>query len=1140
MNYRTLSHTNFFWLKQSASKSRYVSALSVAFFLLIGMGATVSAQVVPDQTLPNNSVALPEGNLIKIDGGTTVGSNLFHSFKQFSLSTGNTAFFNNALTIDNIITRVTGGSISEIDGLIRANGNAHLFLINPNGIVFGQNAALDIGGSFIGSTANSIKFSNGSEFSAVDPQAPPLLTVNIPLGLQYGTKNGNIVVRGSENQLQFNRDFTVNRDSRPVGLQVDSGQTLALVGGNVALEGGNLTAEAGRIELGSVAGNSLVKLNPNDSGWSLDYSEISTFQDINLAQASSLEVSGNGGGNVNLQGREVIITDGSAILADTLGNSDGSTLEVNASELLVVAGTSAELPFISRLSTDVAPGVTSNGGDIELNGGNIIITDGAQVVSSTYGSGNTGNIIVKADDLELISGSRIASSSGLFTLVFGSGKGGEVDIEANNIFVLDGAEAAALTFGDGNGGNLKVNANTIEIIGTSPGGTSSRFSTNTEGFGNGGNLTIDSEYLLVADGGAIQSSVFGSGDGGNVLVKATEVELISGAPGVGASGIFATVETGATGNGGTLALETESLLIADGAQAAVTTFGEGNAGLLEIKANQIELIGTSPGGFSSGLFSNAEATATGNGGQINIETQRLQIADGAEIAAINQSSGVGGAIKVKADDIEVIGVSPNAPSGLFTAVQAEAHGSGGSLTIETNNLTVTNGAQISVSTAGSGNGGELDITADTVELIGGSEFGASGIFGNAIGSTGDGGNLNITTNSLNILDGATISASNFSSSGNIPPGQGRAGNIFIDANSVKLDNVSVDIPSTITASTNAGGGGEIILNVAESVTISNNGQIAADTKGSGNGGRIAVNTNSLELNTGGLLSTSTEAYGNAGKIEVQAETITFTGLNSGIFSEVQDNASGNGGSLAITARIFNLNNQAQVSANSTGLGQAGDIAITAEEIDINQGTITATSTQTGGGNINLDTNFLFLDNNSLISTSVLDSTGGGGNIFINSNYVVGQDNSDFRANAVLGSGGNINIATEVIFLSFDSEIDASSQFGLDGVVEISNPESGERIGIIQLPSKIIDPTNIITANCALEQSNSMIVTGKGGLGENPSQYLRSQSVWEDLRDFNQPTASVSSHEIIEAQEWIVNTKGNVELRTHLPFNQCRK
>ena len=551
------------------------------------------------------------------------------------------------------------------------------------------------------------------------------------------------------------------------------------------------------------------------------------------------------------------------------------------------------------------------------------------------------------------------------------------------------------------------------------------------------------------------------------------------------------MEERATGNGGKLSVESESLFIADGAQAAVVTFGEGNAGLLEIKANEIELIGTSPGGFSSGLFSNVEATAIGNGGQINIETQRLQIADGAEIAAITQGSGVGGAIQVKADEIELIGISPNAPSGLFTAVQAQANGSGGSLVINTRSLKVTDGAQIAVSTAGSGNGGKLNITAKTVELIGGSEFGASGIFGNAIGDTGDGGGIRITTNNLNIQDGATISASNFSSGSNAPPGQGKAGNISIDANSVKLD-TSSEMPSSITASTNARGGGEITLNVAEELTLNNNSLITAETK-----------------------------------------------------------ASGNGGNINISAKTLNLNSQGQISTNSTGTGQAGNINITADdEINTNQGKITATSIQSGGGNIKLATDFLFLENNSLVSTSVLDSTGGGGNLIIDSNYVIAQENSDLRANAVLGQGGNIDITTEVIFLSFDSDVDASSQFGLDGVVEIKSPESDKQIGIVRFSEEVKDPTDLISSLCPVELNNVLVTTGKGGLAENPSQTLRSQSFWDDLRDFstsnnmkaNLPTRSHSepTQQIVEAEDWTINSQGDIELVARVPFNQCRK
>lgn len=1051
MNYPQFTLANYLRIKVKISNSLFFAAA----YTLLNLSASASAQVIPDNTLPNNSEIDQNENLIEILEGTTQGSNLFHSFEQFSLIQGETAWFQNATTIDNIITRVTGGSLSSIDGLIRANGTANLFFLNPKGIIFGANAKLDIGGSFVGTTADSLKFSNGSEFSAIDPQAPPLLTVNITPGLQYGTGNGEIVVQGQGNLLAFTPGLTVDRSARPVGLQVDAGKTLALVGNNIFVEGGNLTAEAGNIELGSVGDNSLVQLNSTDSGWSLNEIEVGNVQNIILSGSSSLEVSGNNGGDVKLQGKQVIVTDGSAILADTFGDRDGGTLQVNASELLVVAGTSKNFPFISRLSTDVAPTATGNGGDIELNTSSLIVTGGAQVLSSSYSGSDTGNIKVKAKDVELSSGSRYASSSGLFTLVFGSGHGGDINIEANNVSVLDGGQAAALTFGAGTGGNLNVEINSLEVIGTSPGGFGSSLATNSQGMGDGGDLTIHGDFLLVDRGGSIQSSVFSSGNGGKLTVNANRIELLSGAPGAGPSGIFANVEQGATGNGGKLSIEAESLIVANGAQVGITTFDRGNAETLDIKAKEIQLIGTSPGGFPSSLASLVGAKAIGNGGIINIDTESLSIVEGAQIFVVTRGEGDSGNLNINAD-----------------------------------NLTVKQGAQIAVSTRGLGDGGTLDINAKTIELIGRTELGASGVFGNAVVSNGNGGDIRITTNDLAIRDGATINVSNFSSgNADVPPGTGTAGNININSQNMMVDGAD----SSITAATFAGSGGNIVLN-SNNINLTNAAQVTAETSGLGDGG-----------------------------------------------------------SISISANEFNLNNQAQVSVNSTGEGQAGNIEIAvAEDITLDESEITATSLIQGGGDIELKAEFTSLDHESLISTSVLDSTGGGGDLIIDSDYIIANHDSDLEADAVFGPGGNINITTQAIFFSLDSEATASSQFGVDGVVEIENPNADEQIGIAVLESEVVDRAAMISSFCSVATTGSMIVSGKGGLGENPSQALRGQSVWEDLRDFSlasdqhnaisATTSQQQSATILEANNWRVNAQGKVELVSQVTeaFNLCNK
>lgn len=254
------------------------------------MATTVptQAQIAGDGTLPNpTQVQTPDSRNFTITGGSHRGANLFHSFGEFSVPQGGSARFNNNATVGNIIGRVTGDSISNIEGAIAANGSANLFLINPNGIIFGSNASLQIGGSFIASTADSLVFQDGTQFSATNPQTSPLLTISVPVGLQFGQNPGAI-----RNYSQFSRFFPESGQEKVAGLEVKPSKTLALVGEQVFQEGGRLYAPAGRIELGSIAGASLVSLSPNAKGFALGYEKTNNFQDIRLSQAASLDATG--------------------------------------------------------------------------------------------------------------------------------------------------------------------------------------------------------------------------------------------------------------------------------------------------------------------------------------------------------------------------------------------------------------------------------------------------------------------------------------------------------------------------------------------------------------------------------------------------------------------------------------------------------------------------------------------------------------------------------------------------------------------------------------------------------------------------------------------------------------------------------
>ena len=277
-----------------------------------------NAQIVPDATLPQPSAVTRSGNVLQINGGSTAGNNLFHSFSEFSVPAGVEASFANAPTVENIFSRVTGNDVSHIDGLLRSRGTANLFLINPNGIVFGPNARLDLGGSFVASTADALTFADGIEYGAIAPPASPLLSVGVPVGLQMGSNPAPIAVFGMGNNLSVGLE--VDRSLRPEGLSTPD-RTLALVGGAISFAGGNITAEGGRVEVGSAAGAIAVALEPDPAGYRLQYPDEGAFAEIRLQGAASIDASD--GGSLQVRGHSLVLDEESAIVADVTGARSG-------------------------------------------------------------------------------------------------------------------------------------------------------------------------------------------------------------------------------------------------------------------------------------------------------------------------------------------------------------------------------------------------------------------------------------------------------------------------------------------------------------------------------------------------------------------------------------------------------------------------------------------------------------------------------------------------------------------------------------------------------------------------------------------------------------------------------------------------
>jgi filamentous hemagglutinin family protein len=771
------------------------------------------AQVVGDQTLPRPTRVTSQGNTLEITEGTQAGNHLFHSFEQFSVPVGSSVFFNNGATVTNIFSRITGRSISQIDGELRANGGANLFLINPNGIVFGANASLNIGGSFVGSTANSIKFANGSEYSAINPEVNTLLTVSVPVGLQFGdrvgTQPGQIQVQGNGHNLFLNSptDPSVNRSDRPVGLGVNPGRTLALVGHDVILQGGNLTAPGGRIELGSVrSGEVSLQSLPNELGWVFSYGGVPDLGDIRLTQAASLEASGDRGGSIQVQGRRIRIAGTSAMLADTLGTGNGGSLTLRASERVQIGGFSAA-PFVSRLSTDVAPDASGQGGELAIVSPILDVTNGAQISSGTFGIGNAGTLQVRTETLR-ISGSSPIGPSGLFVPVAAaaSGNGGRLSL-TTNLLQLDGAQIAASTFGMGNAGILNLRANLVDLK-------------------NG-------------------------------------------------SDIVGIVAQGASGDGNRLNLVADQVRLSEGSQISTLTAGNGDAGNINISARTIEIVGSTRR-FASGVLASVEPESTGRGGRIVVRTDQLQIRDGGEISTITFGEGNGGSLWIVARDVEISGGTFPAPSSLVTA--SGSSGNGGRLSLITDRLRVEAGGQIATSTFGSGNAGDLSIAATSVELVGGNTFGRSGLFSSAIENTGTGGNLSMTVDRLRLADGAIISVSNFPSNPDARPGQGGVGNLILNANQIVLDDRSL-----LTADSAAGDRGNITLQSGNTV-LSRESAITTDAQGNARGGNINLDTNFLTA-TGNSDITANAVSNFGGQVTIDAAAVLGTQIRPQLTSQ---------------------------------------------------------------------------------------------------------------------------------------------------------------------------------------------------------------------------------------------------------------
>jgi filamentous hemagglutinin family protein len=579
--------------------------------LLVGLLTDSAAQVLtairPDGTLGTS--VIKNGTVYDITGGTRPGNgpNLFHSFERFTVETGDTAHFSGPAGIENILSRVTGGQQSVIDGRLQSTmPGANLYLLNPSGVLFGPNASLDIRGSFHVSTADSLRFADGATLSAHLGEKSTL-TVAPPAAFGFlGPAPAPITIQGST-------------------LKVSEGKTLSVVGGDMQIVGARLVSPGGRIQLASMASPGEVMFNPLELAPDLQVDSFARLGRLEVSQGVLIDASGNGGGTVLLRGGRLRV-DGSAMFADNTGPVDGTGLGLDlhvAADAVIENG-----PFLTTDSLGAG-----RAKDLRLTADSLHITH-SLIGSRAAASGNAGRVSVSTLTLTLEDAGTIQAEASQGS----SGTGGNVEVRAGWIMLTRGAQITGSTFGAGHGGDVTVVASDgISITGRDSQGNPSSLDSLTQSRGRGGNIHVEARTIGLSNGGIITASSSGAGDAGNIRIQAEKTFHSQNG---------AVTTTAEQSGGGRIELRAGRLVqLHDSEVTTSVQGGAGDAGNLTLEAPFVVSAG-------SQIIANAFAE---RGGNIQL-TADVFLADPDSQVSASSTLGINGEVDIRAPVTNLSGV----------------------------------------------------------------------------------------------------------------------------------------------------------------------------------------------------------------------------------------------------------------------------------------------------------------------------------------------------------------------------------------------------------------------------------------------------------------------------------------------------
>jgi filamentous hemagglutinin family protein len=510
--------------------------------------------------------------------------------------------------------------------------------------------------------------------------------------------------------------------------------------------------------------------------------------------------------------------------------------------------------------------------------------------------------------------------------------------------------------------------------------------------------------------------------------------------------------------------------------------------------------------------------------RLNLVGNQVRIADGAMILSQNQGNSPAEPIQIQADRLDII--SSDRLTGLRSGISSETFGGEGApIQLKIGELRVDSGGGILSKNVGLAPSGTVDIQASRrIEVNGFAP--ENPLLTSNIGSltlgAGTPGMVQISAPVIDVTEGGGIVSTTFQ--------QGSAASLLILSDRLSISGAtSFRSPSTVSST----------------------------SFGTGNSGDVTLQTRSLLITGGGDLGTSSHNQGNAGQVKINAtDYIEISGQSEGGASSISSSLraiesplyrqllglpevpTGMAGGVTIQTPKLTLSQGGKIYAGNEGNGDAGILSLQIDRLILSNGSIEAKTLNGQGGNLSINSKqSIVIQNNSLISASA-GTLGNGGNIKINSPFVLGLGNSDIIANAIVGRGGNISLATQGLFgfkyrnqLTPENDINANSEFGISGIIQINNLDANFNTGIVEMPTTLVYKTPPI-ASCNASQNSQLVLTGNGGLPANPITYATAIQPWSDRRDSNteaRSSASQQTRTIINASTWAKTSQGKIEL-----------